>query len=52
MEKAGQQRVVRAEDVAVMGLTEILQHIPHIYTSYRKLVASIRRNTAGCSRAD
>ncbi len=52
MEKAGQQRVVRAEDVAVMGLTEILQHIPHIYTSYRKLVASIRRTTAGCSRAD
>ena len=26
-----------------MGLTEILRHIPHIYASYRKLVASIRR---------
>lgn len=43
MEEAGQQRVVRAEDVAVMGLTEILRHIPTIYGSYRKLVASIRR---------
>src|ERR1700689_4802496 len=43
MEEAGQQRVVRAEDVAVMGVTEILRHIPHIYSSYRRLVASIRR---------
>jgi lipid-A-disaccharide synthase len=43
MEDAGQQRVVRAEDVAVMGVTEILRHIPHIYASYRRLVASIRR---------
>jgi len=42
MEEAGQERVVRAEDVAVMGLTEILRHIPRIYGSYRKLVASIR----------
>lgn len=43
MEQAGQQRVVKAEDVAVMGFTEILRHIPQIYASYRKLVASIRR---------
>ena len=43
MEAAGQLRVVKAEDVAVMGLTEILRHIPHIYASYRKLVGSIRR---------
>lgn len=42
MEKAGQNRVVKAEDVAVMGLTEILRHIPRIYSSYRKLVASLR----------
>ncbi len=44
MEAAGQLRVIKAEDVAVMGLTEILRHIPHIYASYRKLVASIRRD--------
>lgn len=43
MAEAGQQRVVRAEDVAVMGLTEILRHIPKIYGSYRRLVKSIRR---------
>ena len=42
MEQAGQQRVVKAEDVAVMGLTEILRHIPSIYAGYRKLVSSIR----------
>ena len=43
MEAAGQHRIVRAEDVAVMGVTEILRHIPHIYRSYRRLVADIRR---------
>lgn len=43
MERAGQQRIVRAEDVAVMGVTEILRHIPRIYSSYRRLVRSIRR---------
>jgi lipid-A-disaccharide synthase len=43
MERAGQARVVRAEDVAVMGVTEILRHVPRIYASYRRLVRSIRR---------
>ena len=43
MEQAGQRRVVKAEDVAVMGVTEILRHIPHIYASYRTLAASIQR---------
>jgi lipid-A-disaccharide synthase len=44
MEAAGQQRVVRAEDVAVMGITEILRHVPTILRSYFKLVASIMQN--------
>ncbi len=44
MQAAGQQRVVRAEDVAVMGITEILRHIPRILRSYRALVRSIRNN--------
>jgi lipid-A-disaccharide synthase len=44
MAAAGQLRVVKAEDVAVMGLTEILRHIPNIYASYRRLVASIQRD--------
>jgi lipid-A-disaccharide synthase len=43
MERAGQQRIVRAEDVAVMGVTEILRHIPRIWSSYRRLVAAIRQ---------
>jgi lipid-A-disaccharide synthase len=42
MERAGQQRIVRAEDVAHMGITEVLRHAPFIYGQYRRLVASIR----------
>ena len=42
MERAGLDCVVRAEDVAVMGITEILQHVPKIYRSYRRLVGEIR----------
>jgi lipid-A-disaccharide synthase len=44
MESAGFHRVIKAEDVAVMGITEVLLHLPRIYGSYRKLVASIRTN--------
>ena len=40
----GQHRIVRAEDVAHMGITEVLRHAPFIYAQYRKLVASIRRH--------
>ena len=43
MRTAGQQQTIRAEDVAVMGITEILRHIPRIVASYRKLVASIKQ---------
>ncbi|MGH9588996.1 MAG: lipid-A-disaccharide synthase, partial [Terracidiphilus sp.] len=42
MEAAGLERVVRAEDVAVMGLTEVLRHLPRVYGEYRKLKRSIR----------
>src|SRR5699024_7549490 len=42
-----QQQIVRAEEVAVMGVTEILRHIPHIYSSYRRLLASIRPDRGG-----
>ena len=44
MAQQHQTQTVRAEDVAVMGVTEILRHIPHIYASYRRLVRSLRRN--------
>ena len=42
MEALGFRRVVRAEDVAVMGITEVILHMPRIYGEYRKLKASIR----------
>jgi len=42
MEHAGMDRVARAEDVAHMGITEVVRHIPRIYASYRRLVNSIR----------
>jgi lipid-A-disaccharide synthase len=41
MEALGFRRIVRSEDVAVMGITEIIRHIPRIYAEYRKLKASI-----------
>lgn len=42
MEAAGLHRVVRSEDMAVMGLTEVLHHLPRIYGEYRKLKQAIR----------
>ncbi len=42
MEKAGCERIVRAEDIAVMGITEVLRHMPRIYGEYRRLVRSLR----------
>lgn len=42
MEALGFRRVVRAEDVAVMGITEVILHMPRIYGEYRKLKAAIR----------
>ena len=42
MESAGQRRIVRAEDVAHMGITEVLRHAPFIYSQYRKLVNAIK----------
>ncbi len=43
MERAGQHRIIRAEDVAVMGITEIVRHIPRILRAYRTLVRAIKR---------
>ena len=34
--------VVRAEDMAVMGLTEVVLHLPRIYREFRKLKRAIR----------
>src|SRR5260370_8488369 len=43
MEDAGLDRIVRAEDVAHMGITEVIRHMPRVYGAYRSLVASIRQ---------
>jgi len=42
MEAAGLERIVRAEEMAVMGLTEVLRHLPHIYRELERLKQSIR----------
>lgn len=42
MVEAGLDRVVRAEDMAVMGVTEVIAHLPRIYREFRKLRQSIR----------
>jgi lipid-A-disaccharide synthase len=42
MEAAGLERIVRAEDMAVMGLTEVVRHLPRIYGEFRKLKRAIR----------
>jgi lipid-A-disaccharide synthase len=42
MEAEGLERVVRAEEMAVMGITEIVLHLPAIYRGYAKLSRAIR----------
>ncbi len=41
MEATRFERVVRAEDVAHMGITEVIRHAPYIFGQYRRLVRSI-----------
>ena len=42
MQQAGLDRIVRAEDVAHMGITEVIRHMPSVYGECRRLVASIK----------
>jgi lipid-A-disaccharide synthase len=42
MVDAGLDRIVRAEDMAVMGITEVVRHLPRIYREFRRLKQSIR----------
>ena len=42
MVEAGLDQIVRSEDMAVMGITEVLRHLPRIYREYLKLKSSIR----------
>jgi lipid-A-disaccharide synthase len=42
MVDAGLDCIVRAEDMAVMGITEVVRHLPRIYREFRRLKHSIR----------
>ena len=42
MAAAGVECVVRSEDMAVMGLTEVVRHLPRIWREYRRLKQAIR----------
>ena len=42
MEAAGVERIVRSEDMAVMGFTEVVRHLPRIYREFQKLKRAIR----------
>ena len=42
MASAGLQCVVRSEEMAVMGLTEVVRHLPRIWREFRRLKRSIR----------
>jgi len=43
MEQQGFRRIVKAEDVAHMGITEVVRHMPRIYAEFRRLKAALRR---------
>ena len=43
MVAAGLERIVRAEDMAVMGITEVVLHLPRIFGELRKLRRAIAR---------
>jgi lipid-A-disaccharide synthase len=42
MKAAGLECVVRSEEMAVMGLTEVIVHLPRIWREYRKLKQAVR----------
>ena len=42
MAAAGLDCIVRSEEMAVMGLTEVVRHLPRIWREFRKLKKSIR----------
>lgn len=42
MEDLGCRCIVRSEDMAVMGLAEVIRHLPHIHRQYRLIKQSLR----------
>lgn len=43
MAAAGQEQIVCAEQMAHMGITEVIRHLPDIYAGYRRLRDTIRQ---------
>jgi len=43
MRRAGVRAVIEAESLAVVGLVEVVAHLPRIYGQYRKLLEAARR---------
>jgi lipid-A-disaccharide synthase len=43
LREAGVEPVLRAEDLAVIGVFEVIAHIPRIYLELRRLIAAARR---------
>jgi lipid-A-disaccharide synthase len=42
MRAAGVEPIVRSESLSVVGLVEVLHHVPRIYAEFRKLIRSAR----------
>src|SRR5712671_1844760 len=40
MRRAGVEAVIEAESLAVVGLVEVISHLPRIYRQYRKLLSA------------
>jgi lipid-A-disaccharide synthase len=43
LQAAGVEPVIDAKSLAVVGLAEVVEHLPRIYGEYRKLIAYVRR---------
>ena len=42
MRRAGIEAVIESESLAVVGLVEVISHLPRIYRQYRKLLSAAR----------
>lgn len=49
LEAAGVEPIIRSADIAVVGLAEVVLHLPRIYGKYRKLVRFAREHRPGAA---
>lgn len=47
LRQAGLRPVIRVEDLAVVGIVEVLGHLPRIYRRFRELIAAAQREKPG-----